>query len=1135
MDLILIDDNPDLIEQASIYLQREDERFNIHTTTSPIKAYNKIKDEDFDAVISDYQMPDMTGVDLLKKLRDNGYNTPFIIFTGRGREEVAIKALNLGADRYIQKGSDIKTQYSLLANNIKQVVDLEESKQKIREKKDKIKALHKIGFQLNKADDEEEILDLTIKAASDILEFNVCDIDFLKDDEFIPKRTTREDGITVESYPFKGTLAKTFKTKKSFITNDITNSDTADPVDKNYKSGISIPIGNYGVFQAISFQKEYFDEEDLELSEILISHVNLALNKVQFDKKRRKEKDKIEKLHKITSKMENIDQMEDVFDLAIEAVENILDFSVCSFSLVDGDEFVITAKSTREYLPIGYRFSIETGNAGKCYHTGSKIVTKDVDKDDSAQPHKDSYQSGITLPILDIGIFQIIFDEKEAFDEHDVRVVELLINHVNEALKRIKSTSSLKESEATYKTIYENTLKLSKEKDFDKVIKTIADNAKKLLRANDSIIYLLDSDKDNLNPIYSNNPDYKKEIMDYNVSVGEGLTGTVVNTEKAKIINHDDKENGILVIPGTEQENHEYESVISSPLFIDDRVQGAITVTKFKEKFSEEDIIKLNTFARQAEIAIKRAEELENLKMSKKKLKDNKNKIEELHYAVNRIEKCKNEQEIYHLVIKIAENILDFDIAEFMVKSADELVVKAKSNPNQSGNDKIGVDEGIAGRTYRHNSSYIIRDIPNYLKSKPTNDDYKSGISVPVGKYGVFQAISTEKDNFDQNDLDLAEILISHVTEKLKNISNQKKIKNEAKKIERLHKFAANLESCLEKERIFELITEASENILDLDICKTYISKDDDLVLNKYSYSDTQSSNSLAKKLAEKTYNEDKILTEDDLKNIDSKENFKSIISMPIASYGVFQAISKDKKAFEQEDTKLSKLLIDHAVEALNRIQSEGREEFLLTLLRHDLKNKNNITRGYISIVQDMELNSKQKTFLEKASTSCEESMSLIKKVGMLRKIDKEKEKKEIKLHHSLNQALDSLYKIAEEKNINIDCQKCSNKVSAGPLLKEAISNIIENCLEHSEGSRINIYSKEYEESITLIIEDDGKGISDEKLNKVFKRGFKGKDSGGLGIGMYIVKSIIDNYDGNITLGNSELGGARFEITLNKK
>lgn len=144
MDLILVDDNPDLIEQAKCFLQKEDERSNILTTTSPSEAYKKIKEKDFDAIISDYQMPEMTGIELLRKIRNGDDNTPFIIFTGKGREEVAIRALNLGADRYIQKGYDIETQYSLLANNIKQVIYLDESKRRSKIKKTRSKHFTKL-------------------------------------------------------------------------------------------------------------------------------------------------------------------------------------------------------------------------------------------------------------------------------------------------------------------------------------------------------------------------------------------------------------------------------------------------------------------------------------------------------------------------------------------------------------------------------------------------------------------------------------------------------------------------------------------------------------------------------------------------------------------------------------------------------------------------------------------------------------------------------------------------------------------------------------------------------------------------------------------------------------------------------
>ena len=57
----------------------------------------------YDAIICDYQMPEMNGIDLLKMVRAGGNKIPFIMFTGRGREEVLIEALNSGADFYLQK------------------------------------------------------------------------------------------------------------------------------------------------------------------------------------------------------------------------------------------------------------------------------------------------------------------------------------------------------------------------------------------------------------------------------------------------------------------------------------------------------------------------------------------------------------------------------------------------------------------------------------------------------------------------------------------------------------------------------------------------------------------------------------------------------------------------------------------------------------------------------------------------------------------------------------------------------------------------------------------------------------------------------------------------------------------------
>ncbi len=69
-------------------------------------------------------MPGMDGLDFLRKVRKNDIDSPFIMFTGRGREEVAVKALKLGANNYIQKGGDPSVQFKLLADVIDQEVRL---------------------------------------------------------------------------------------------------------------------------------------------------------------------------------------------------------------------------------------------------------------------------------------------------------------------------------------------------------------------------------------------------------------------------------------------------------------------------------------------------------------------------------------------------------------------------------------------------------------------------------------------------------------------------------------------------------------------------------------------------------------------------------------------------------------------------------------------------------------------------------------------------------------------------------------------------------------------------------------------------------------------------------------------------
>lgn len=121
ISVLYVDDEPGLLELGRIFLEA-DGGFTVATSTSAGKALELLSTRSYGAIISDYQMPEIDGIAFLKEVRERFDDIPFILFTGRGREEVVIDAINNGADFYITKGGDPRPQFAELAHKIRQVV-----------------------------------------------------------------------------------------------------------------------------------------------------------------------------------------------------------------------------------------------------------------------------------------------------------------------------------------------------------------------------------------------------------------------------------------------------------------------------------------------------------------------------------------------------------------------------------------------------------------------------------------------------------------------------------------------------------------------------------------------------------------------------------------------------------------------------------------------------------------------------------------------------------------------------------------------------------------------------------------------------------------------------------------------------
>ena len=138
--MLYIDDEQGLLDIAKLFLERDGE-FAVTTVLSAEEALASSAIPSYDAIVSDYQMPGMDGIALLKEVRKRHGDIPFILFTGRGREEVVIEAINNGADFYLQKGGDPIAQFAELAHKIRQAVQRRKAEGARRESEEKYRTL----------------------------------------------------------------------------------------------------------------------------------------------------------------------------------------------------------------------------------------------------------------------------------------------------------------------------------------------------------------------------------------------------------------------------------------------------------------------------------------------------------------------------------------------------------------------------------------------------------------------------------------------------------------------------------------------------------------------------------------------------------------------------------------------------------------------------------------------------------------------------------------------------------------------------------------------------------------------------------------------------------------------------------
>lgn len=304
ISVLYVDDEEALLEIGKHYLERTG-TLAVDTTTSTSHAFTLLSTTRYDVVVSDYQMPEMDGIAFLKEIRSRFPKLPFIIFTGKGREEVAIEAFECGADFYLQKGGAPKPQFAELANKIVTAHEHRQGEFRIY----KLNRLYSVLSATNKAivrnnnvrDLLEEICKISVETGGFRMawagiprepEGAITPVAMYGDaDEYFRTLSSAPDPSLLAAGP----TGNAFRTGRLEICNSIRNDPQVPPwkdaaLRQGYRAIAAFPFASgtvhAGTLTLCAPEAGYFDDQIVRLLEEMSDDITFALKVREYEEKR---------------------------------------------------------------------------------------------------------------------------------------------------------------------------------------------------------------------------------------------------------------------------------------------------------------------------------------------------------------------------------------------------------------------------------------------------------------------------------------------------------------------------------------------------------------------------------------------------------------------------------------------------------------------------------------------------------------------------------------------------------------------------------------------------------------------------------------------------------------------------------
>jgi PAS domain S-box-containing protein len=405
-----VEDDPEFASMTAAFLSRTDDCFDVVSATSAEEGLTRLSEEPIDCVVSDFDMPGKDGIEFLESVRAVDDDLPFILFTGKGSEEVASEAISAGVTDYLQKqhGTD---QYTILANRITNAVEQYRSQRALEANRERLSLfIDKSPLGVIEWSERFEIVQIN-ERGEEVLRRSEADFVGQGFDTLVPDSAL-------------GAVEETIAALQD--------------ASGGYDTVLDIETG--GGEQIVCEWHNRIVREDGETVAIFSQFQEIT--------ERRQRQQRIDALHDTTRKLMHAESHEGVAELVVETTRDLLGFPISGVFLHDESTDCLRpgavtnqAQTTLGDIPT---FSDGDGLIWTVFESGEQRVFDDVSTHPDRYNPETLLRSEILLPLGDHGVLAAASTDTAAFEDTSVSLLQTLAANAEEALSRLDRQRELR-------------------------------------------------------------------------------------------------------------------------------------------------------------------------------------------------------------------------------------------------------------------------------------------------------------------------------------------------------------------------------------------------------------------------------------------------------------------------------------------------------------------------------------------------------------------------------------------------------------------------------------------------------------------------------------------------------------------